>query len=147
MQTNFLSQPGSSLLGSLRGAPKHLPEIPSATQMEEQGVNLAEMNKLLLQKVEELTIYQIEKDKEVETFIKTNKYLPDIPSATQMEEQGVNLAEMNKLLLQKVEELTLYVIDLEKENDLKEEARRKEQGEREKLEERLERLEKLLLSE
>jgi len=74
---------------------------------------------------------------EVENFIKINKHLPEIPSAAQMEKQGVNLAEMNKLLLQKVEELTLYSIGLEK-------ARKIEQGEREKLEERLERIEKLL---
>ena len=52
---------------------------------------------------------------EVEAFIKTNKHLPEIPSAAEMEEVGVNLAEMNKLLLMKVEELTLYSIQLEKE--------------------------------
>lgn len=34
--------------------------------MEENGVNLAEMNKLLLQKVEELTLYTIQKEKEVQ---------------------------------------------------------------------------------
>lgn len=47
---------------------------------------------------------------EVEAFVKTNKHLPEIPSAKQMEADGVNVAEMNKLLLQKVEELTLYTI-------------------------------------
>ncbi len=47
---------------------------------------------------------------EVENYIKTHKHLPDIPSAEEMEASGVNLAEMNKLLLQKVEELTLYSI-------------------------------------
>ncbi|SMO46623.1 hypothetical protein SAMN06265379_101945 [Saccharicrinis carchari] len=59
--------------------------------------------------------YQLRDLSEVETFIKDNKHLPDIPSASQMEEQGVNLAEMNKLLLQKVEELTLYAIEKDKE--------------------------------
>ncbi|GAF05556.1 hypothetical protein [Saccharicrinis fermentans] len=76
---------------------------------------------------------------EVENYILTHKHLPDIPSATQMEEQGVNLAEMNKLLLQKVEELTLYAIELDN-------AKSKEQKERENLEERLERLEIVLLN-
>jgi len=52
---------------------------------------------------------------EVEAFVKENKHLPEIPSAKQMEAEGVNVAEMNKLLLQKVEELTLYVIEQEKE--------------------------------
>ena len=82
--------------------------------------------------------YNLKPLSEVESFIKTNKHLPEIPSAAQMEEQGVNLAEMNKLLLQKVEELTLYVIEKDKRVE-------KLEGERENLEERLERLEKLLL--
>ena len=64
-----------------------------------------------------------------------------------MEEQGVNLAEMNKLLLQKIEELTIYAIEKDKRIEKLEGERNKEQGEREKLEERLERLEKLLLKE
>jgi len=38
----------------------------------------------------------------------------DIPSEADVLENGINLAEMNALLLQKVEELTLYVIELEK---------------------------------
>jgi hypothetical protein len=57
--------------------------------------------------------YHLKDLSEVEAFIKTNKHLPEIPSAAEMEEQGVNLAEMNKLLLMKVEELTLYTIQQE----------------------------------
>jgi len=55
--------------------------------------------------------YQLRSLEEVNSFISTNKHLPEIPSATQMEADGVNLAEMNKLLLQKIEELTLYTIE------------------------------------
>lgn len=58
--------------------------------------------------------YQLKSLSEVEQFITTNKHLPDIPSARQMEEEGVGLAEMNKLLLQKIEELTLYLIEKDK---------------------------------
>ncbi len=61
--------------------------------------------------------YTLKDLSEVESFIKENKHLPDIPSAKEMEASGVNLAEMNKLLLQKVEELTLYLI--EKEDEVK----------------------------
>jgi len=61
--------------------------------------------------------YNLKELSEVEQFIKQNKHLPNIPSAAQMEASGVDLAEMNKLLLQKVEELTLYMIELKKEND------------------------------
>lgn len=51
---------------------------------------------------------------EVEQFIKEKKHLPDIPSAKEVAEEGYSQHEMNKVLLQKVEELTLYVIELEK---------------------------------
>lgn len=61
--------------------------------------------------------YQLKPLEEVEQFIKTNKHLPGIPSAKQMEAEGVGLSEMNKLLLQKIEELTLHVIELKKENE------------------------------
>ena len=62
--------------------------------------------------------YQLKSLEEVEQFVQANKHLPDIPSAKQMEEEGVGLAEMNKLLLQKVEELTLYLI--QKDNEVTE---------------------------
>lgn len=51
---------------------------------------------------------------EVEDYIEAHGHLPEIPSAEEAEVDGVDLGEMNKLLLQKVEELTLYVIDLQK---------------------------------
>ena len=47
-----------------------------------------------------------------------HKHLPGIPSASEVEEKGsVDLGEMNTLLLQKVEELTKYIIDLQKQID------------------------------
>ncbi len=51
---------------------------------------------------------------EVEAFINKNGHLPDVPSEKEVLENGVNLLEMNIKLLEKVEELTLYVIELEK---------------------------------
>lgn len=52
---------------------------------------------------------------ELEAFVKTHNHLPGIPSADKVSEQGVELAEMNRLLLQKIEELTLYLIQQQKE--------------------------------
>jgi len=46
---------------------KHLPEIPSAATMAKDGVNVSELNMKLLQKVEELTLYLIEKDEQVKS--------------------------------------------------------------------------------
>lgn len=62
---------------------------------------------------------------EVEAFIKENGHLPDIPSAKEVEENGVNVGEMEAKLLQKIEELTLYVIELNKENELQDERNNK----------------------
>jgi hypothetical protein len=58
--------------------------------------------------------YNLPKLNEVENFINKNKHLPEIPSAKEMEANGVNIAEMNALLLQKIEELTLYTIEQQK---------------------------------
>lgn len=51
---------------------------------------------------------------ELEEFINNNKHLPDIPTEKQVHEDGLDIAEMNSLLLKKVEELTLYIIEQEK---------------------------------
>jgi hypothetical protein len=50
---------------------------------------------------------------ELRTYIKTNSHLPNIPSAKEMEASEVDLGEMNRLLLEKTEELTLYILQLE----------------------------------
>jgi hypothetical protein len=59
--------------------------------------------------------YELQSLGEIESFIKENKHLPEVPSAKQMEAEGVKIKEMNMLLLKKVEELTLYLIQQQKE--------------------------------
>lgn len=54
---------------------------------------------------------------EVEQFINENRHLPDIEAAKEMEEKGIELGKMDMKLLQKIEELTLYMIDFKKEMD------------------------------
>ncbi|MEQ9426852.1 MAG: LamG-like jellyroll fold domain-containing protein [Cyclobacteriaceae bacterium] len=49
---------------------------------------------------------------EIQEYIEANKHLPEVPSASEMEANGMNLNDMNLLLLKKVEELTLHQIDL-----------------------------------
>jgi Phage T4 tail fibre len=53
---------------------------------------------------------------ELKVYLEANKHLPEVPSAKEMDAQGVNLKEMNLLLLKKVEELTLYLIEMKREN-------------------------------
>ncbi len=65
---------------------------------------------------------------EVEEFVKKNRHLPGVPSAAHMVEEGMESAVFNAKLLEKIEELTLYVVDLEKKmEEMK--ALRKEVGE------------------
>lgn len=56
--------------------------------------------------------YRLSLLSELEEFIKANKHLPDVPTADEVKENGLSLGEMNAMLLKKVEELTLYVIEL-----------------------------------
>ncbi len=52
---------------------------------------------------------------EVESYIKANSHLPEVPSAAQVAKDGINLGEMDATLLKKIEELTLYLIEQNKE--------------------------------
>ncbi|MCB0490673.1 MAG: hypothetical protein KDC99_19525 [Cyclobacteriaceae bacterium] len=61
--------------------------------------------------------YQLRPLSEVERHIKRFNHLPDVPSEAQVLEEGVGVIEMQAKLLQKIEELTLYVIELEKKVD------------------------------
>lgn len=58
--------------------------------------------------------YKLRSLPEVEKFIQTNKHLPEIPSAKEVEKNGVDVGNMESKLLQKIEELTLYTIDQDK---------------------------------
>jgi hypothetical protein len=53
---------------------------------------------------------------DLEAYIKKYKHLPKIPSAEKLNSNGQSLGEMQNLLLEKVEELSLYIIQLEKRN-------------------------------
>jgi len=54
---------------------------------------------------------------EVKSYIDQNHHLPEMPTEKEVVEKGIDVGEMNKLLTKKVEELTLYVIDLKEEKD------------------------------
>jgi hypothetical protein len=56
----------------------------------------------------------------VSSFIKEHQHLPEIPSEQEIIKNGLDLGEMNKLLMKKVEELTLYAIESEQKNDAQE---------------------------
>ncbi len=61
--------------------------------------------------------YRLMPIEDLEKSIRQNKHLPNVPSAADIEKNGISMSEMTKALLEKVEELTLYIIQLKKEND------------------------------
>jgi hypothetical protein len=70
--------------------------------------------------IQQVPDYVFEKDykmaslDQVGSFVEKNKHLPEVPSATQMKAEGLDLVKMNLVLLKKVEELTLHAIRQEK---------------------------------
>jgi len=75
-----------------------------------------------------LPSYSLPTLEEIEAYTKVNYHLPGVPSAKQMAEEGVSLKRMNLILLQKVEELTLYTLEQQKEiNTLKKEVQKLKQ--------------------
>ncbi len=83
--------------------------------------------------------YNLMSLEEVEAFIEMNNHLPNIPSQEEIENDGISLGEMQRLHMEKIEELTLHMIEKDKEiSDLK--------GENDELLKRLERVESILLN-
>jgi hypothetical protein len=61
--------------------------------------------------------YKLTPLNELKSFIDTHQHLPDIPKAEDVQKNGFEVGEMNKMLLRKVEELTLYMIDQQEQID------------------------------
>jgi hypothetical protein len=132
---SFISQSPSELYIGVNGGPLHL----DATQIAIGGVvsgstayKLAVNGKIICEEVKVKLVssgwpdyvfgneYKLQPLQEVEKFIQTNKHLPNIPSAAEVEKNGIEIADMQKRTMEKVEELTLYIIDLQKQiTDLK----------------------------
>ena len=58
--------------------------------------------------------YQLMTLAELGAFIKENRHLPEVPSAEEFQENGYSVGEMDDLLLRKIEEITLYLLEQEK---------------------------------
>jgi len=71
----------------------HLPEMPTDKEVEGKGLDVGEMNKLLTKKVEELTLYLIEKDKENKEQQQTNESL-----GSQVQTQNARIDKLEKQL-------------------------------------------------
>ena len=114
-----------------------LPSSPPVTIFridDDQGIQLMNLNNDGLLRAREIIIdaqtwpdyvfrpsYYLMPLPEVEEYIEENGHLPNVPSEEEVAENGQSLGEMNKILLEKVEELTLYMIEQQKQiEELKE---------------------------
>jgi hypothetical protein len=61
--------------------------------------------------------YKLQSLSEIETYYKANKHLPEIPTTKEVEEKGIDVAQMNVLLLKKIEELTIHMVEQQKQID------------------------------
>jgi hypothetical protein len=128
---------GSGALGTTAGGQKAILNWNSNGQVAIGNVNtpagyslyvekgvLAEKFKCALKTTGDWSDYVFAKDyklkslEEVDSYIQTNKHLPDVPSAEEVVCDGIDMAKMDAKLLQKIEELTLYLIELKKENQV-----------------------------
>ncbi len=78
--------------------------------------------------------YELKSLSEVSSYIEENHHLPGIPTAEEVAENGIKLGEMNAKLLEKIEELTLYLIEMKMESEEMKEENRKIKSRLEKLE-------------
>ena len=89
--------------------------------------------------------YELPSLNSVESYIKKHKHLPDIPSAKEVDHQGLAISEILAKQMQKIEELTLYLINIKKENDLLKATLTKQNKQLSELKELRERIEALEL--
>jgi len=90
--------------------------------------------------------YPLAKINELEKYIQENKHLPEIPDAQAIKEEGYNLSEMDAKLLEKIEELTLYIIEQNEKIETQSKENQSQKDRIEILENRLGKLENQLKS-
>lgn len=95
-------------------------DMPSGYRLYVTEGILAERVKVALSSTTEWSDYVFSKDynlmslSEVQAFIEKEQHLPNVPSADEVVEEGIDVAKMDALLLEKIEELTLYIIEQNK---------------------------------
>jgi hypothetical protein len=102
---NFKGTPGSYLLYVQQGILAEKVKVAVSTSNDWADYVFADQ-------------YKLKSITELEAFIKINKHLPNVPSAEEVVEEGVDMAKMDAKLLEKIEELTLYIIQQQKEIEL-----------------------------
>ena len=105
----FVGANGNVRIGNGSGDPCNALEVNGVVRSKEVLVEITGWSDFVFEKD-----YKLMPLIEVEQFVKQHGHLPNIPSANVVEENGIGLGEMNALLLQKIEEMTLHLIEMEK---------------------------------
>jgi hypothetical protein len=105
----FVGTNGNVRIGAGSGNPGNALEVNGIVRSKEVLVEITGWSDFVFEKD-----YKLMSLAEVEQFVKQHGHLPDVPSANEVEENGIGLGEMNALLLQKIEEMTLHLIEMEK---------------------------------
>ncbi|MEM6735522.1 MAG: hypothetical protein AAF620_05570 [Bacteroidota bacterium] len=103
-----ISRNGEVSIGTVNRQPGYLLAVNGSIKSKEVKVE-ANWSDFVFEKA-----YNLRTLSEVEDYISKYKHLPEIPSEAEVTENGINLGEMDAKLLQKIEELTLYMIDMNK---------------------------------
>ncbi|MFL9483961.1 hypothetical protein ACI6Q2_14375, partial [Chitinophagaceae bacterium LWZ2-11] len=90
---------------------KHLPDVPSAKEVTDRGLDVGDNQAVLLKKIEELTLYMIEQNKKMDEMKKENEEMKD---QIKQSKESLNRANPGS---DKIEELVLYMIEMKKENE------------------------------
>ena len=123
-----MREPPTNELTSIYLNPEKYESVLIGTETPQDRYKLAVGGRVLCEELKVKLVadwpdYVFEKNHEVpslidvEQFIIENKHLPDIPSSQEVKENGINVGEMNAKLLKKIEELTVYIIAMQKEID------------------------------
>lgn len=108
----FISQTGRIGIGTGNLEPQSLLSVNGTITAKEIKVTMNGWSDFVFDKE-----YKLPSLDHVESYIKENKHLPDVPSAQDIKKDGLAMANMMAKQMQKIEELTLYVIDLRKQNE------------------------------
>ncbi len=112
LNTVYINPSGNMSIGSSSVATGYKLSIDGKLMCEELKVQLSPWPDYVFKKDYPLmSLYQVEE------FIKKNKHLPNIPSAKKIETDGLLVGDMQSRMMEKIEELTLYIIEMKKEID------------------------------